>query len=241
MKTKSEIELEKRVAELVQELALSGLKVRACEQTNESLHFDRKKLEAEVARLQEQLSQRSTFHTSEAYLKALDESRGPTADEPKDTLTSVIWPRPGLTPEQFAAFGGMEHETEAARECGHDTNKYWQEKYVEAKRLYELQMRTASEQVASLQKKLEIAGAWKESALSVMNKVDLQEIGKELDLPLGTDIPPNILPGIRALQARLEGARARAAQESQENKRLSDEAIVLRQKIAGVQQVVFGR
>jgi hypothetical protein len=36
--------------------------------------------------------------------------RGAAAEsaEPKDTLTSVIWPRPGLTPEQFERLGNAE-------------------------------------------------------------------------------------------------------------------------------------
>ena len=52
---------------------------------------------------------------------------------------------------------------------------------------------------------LEDLRAWKESAMRVLGGIQLQEIGKELNLPLGTDIGPQILPAIRRL-AKIEAA-----------------------------------
>ena len=49
---------------------------------------------------------------------------------------------------------------------------------------------------------LEELSAWKESALTVLNGIALQEIGKELNLSLGQDIGPMILPAIKALKQR---------------------------------------
>ncbi len=43
--------------------------------------------------------------------------------------------------------------------------------------------------------------AWKEEAIQVMNRFQLQEIGKELELPLGSDIPSQILPEIKRIKA----------------------------------------
>ncbi len=40
--------------------------------------------------------------------------------------------------------------------------------------------------------------AWKEQAMAIMP--DMQEIGRELDLTIGTDIGPEILPAIRKLK-----------------------------------------
>jgi hypothetical protein len=52
-----------------------------------------------------------------------------------------------------------------------------------------------------LESELNDALAWKESASIVMNKIDLQAVGKALNVPLGRDISSAILPGITALQA----------------------------------------
>ena len=51
--------------------------------------------------------------------------------------------------------------------------------------------------------------AWKDSAMQVMNAVDLQGIAKELGLPLGVDIPPCIIPGIRKFKEAAEQAVAK--------------------------------
>ena len=45
---------------------------------------------------------------------------------------------------------------------------------------------------------------WKDEAMQVLNDINLQEIGKELGLPLGTNIGPQILPKIREYRALLE-------------------------------------
>ena len=53
---------------------------------------------------------------------------------------------------------------------------------------------------------------WKREALVMLNKLDLQEIGKVLGLKLGSEISSEVLPGIRRLQSRvtvLEEALAR--------------------------------
>lgn len=52
---------------------------------------------------------------------------------------------------------------------------------------------------------------WKTSALDLLNKIDLQAIGKELNLPLGSDIASAILPSIRALKARLDSKQPSAS------------------------------
>jgi hypothetical protein len=51
---------------------------------------------------------------------------------------------------------------------------------------------------------------WKDEAMQVLGGLDLQAIGKELQIPLGTDIGPQILPAIRKYRALL----GRAAHES---------------------------
>lgn len=40
---------------------------------------------------------------------------------------------------------------------------------------------------------------WKESALKVMNNIDLQKVGKLLGVPLGQDISSQIIPSIEML------------------------------------------
>lgn len=47
---------------------------------------------------------------------------------------------------------------------------------------------------------LEELRVWKESAMSVMNGIDIQEIGKEIGAKLGTDIGPQILTWIRTIK-----------------------------------------
>lgn len=44
---------------------------------------------------------------------------------------------------------------------------------------------------------------WKESALDVLNAINLQAVGNELGVPLGAPVGPSILPGIRSLKAKI--------------------------------------
>lgn len=46
--------------------------------------------------------------------------------------------------------------------------------------------------------------SWKESAMRVLNGIDLQEVGKIIGLPLGTDIGPRIVPELRRLKEEPE-------------------------------------
>lgn len=57
-------------------------------------------------------------------------------------------------------------------------------------------------QAATLETRVAELEAWKESALAVLNGIDLQSVGKELGLKPGADIGPAILPGIRALKSK---------------------------------------
>lgn len=57
------------------------------------------------------------------------------------------------------------------------------------------------EKIENHKEELEELKAWKEEATEVMNKLQLQEIGKELQLPLGSDIPSQILPEIKRIKA----------------------------------------
>lgn len=50
--------------------------------------------------------------------------------------------------------------------------------------------------------------AWKAEATKVFDALNLQEIGRELQIPLGEEIAPQVLPGIRKLRESL-GLRAR--------------------------------
>ncbi len=47
---------------------------------------------------------------------------------------------------------------------------------------------------------------WKESAMTVLSKIDLQAIGKEIGVKLGEDISPKVLPAIKELKRELEEA-----------------------------------
>lgn len=51
-------------------------------------------------------------------------------------------------------------------------------------------------------------GVWKQSAMQVMNGIDIQSVGREIGVPLGEDIGPNILPAIREMKQHLQKARA---------------------------------
>jgi hypothetical protein len=55
--------------------------------------------------------------------------------------------------------------------------------------------------------------AWKESALLVESRWDVQKVGKLLGLTLGQDIRPNIQPRVEAMQAEI--ARLREALEQE--------------------------
>lgn len=51
--------------------------------------------------------------------------------------------------------------------------------------------------------------AWKRSAIKSLNMLDGQAIGAELGLSLGTQVIPNILPGIKRLKSEIEQLRIR--------------------------------
>lgn len=55
-----------------------------------------------------------------------------------------------------------------------------------------------------LLKEIEQLKRWKESAMEVMNDINLQEIRKILNVKLGEDIPVKILPAIKSLKAEIE-------------------------------------
>jgi seryl-tRNA synthetase len=59
---------------------------------------------------------------------------------------------------------------------------------------------------AALERELEEAREWKESAMTVFSKLDLQAIGKEIGVKLGEDISPKVLPAIKELKRELEEA-----------------------------------
>lgn len=61
-----------------------------------------------------------------------------------------------------------------------------------------------SRQIADLKAENFHLKVWKESALDIMNKMDLQAIAKEIGLPLGSSIPENILPAINKLKKEIE-------------------------------------
>ncbi len=46
--------------------------------------------------------------------------------------------------------------------------------------------------------------SWKQQAITVLNEIDLQEIGKVLGVGLGESVGPHILPAIKKLTAELE-------------------------------------
>jgi hypothetical protein len=79
-------------------------------------------------------------------------------------------------------------------------------------------------------KELDELKAWKEEAMEVMNKLQLQEIGKELQLPLGSDIPSQILPEIKRIKAILDEAISLLAAKDMLYKSALDEIIKLKTK-----------
>ena len=80
------------------------------------------------------------------------------------------------------------------------------------------------------EKELEELKAWKEEAIEVMNKLQLQEIGKELQLPLGSDIPSQILPEIKRIKAITDEAISILAAKDMLYKSALDEIIKLKTK-----------
>lgn len=61
-------------------------------------------------------------------------------------------------------------------------------------------MRSFEHEIASLKEEIAQLKVWKESALEQLNSVKLQDVGKELDVPLGVSVPSQILPGIIKLK-----------------------------------------
>lgn len=61
--------------------------------------------------------------------------------------------------------------------------------------------------VEEIQKEVQNLIEWKESAMEIFNKIDLQAIGNELNLPLGSSISENLLNKIKlhAEKNRIEG------------------------------------
>lgn len=57
-----------------------------------------------------------------------------------------------------------------------------------------------SRQIADLKAENFHLKVWKESALDIMNKMDLQAIGKEIGVPLGRSISEQVLPAIKKLK-----------------------------------------
>ena len=58
-------------------------------------------------------------------------------------------------------------------------------------------------EVQTLRKQVTELEAWKESAMARFREVDFQGVQRELGLPLGVSVPQSILPGIRALKAKI--------------------------------------
>ena len=65
-------------------------------------------------------------------------------------------------------------------------------------RIKELESYIAEDGVSILIAERDTLKGWKESALQTLNAINLQEVGKELNL--GTDIAPQILPRIQTLK-----------------------------------------
>lgn len=57
---------------------------------------------------------------------------------------------------------------------------------------------------SSMQEELQQLRDWKESAMRVMNEIDLQECGNVLGVPLGQSISTEILPGLKKMRDALE-------------------------------------
>ena len=78
--------------------------------------------------------------------------------------------------------------------------------------------------------------AWKEAAVQAMNGINLQEVGRELSLPLGVSISENILPRIRKLKADNAALKKYNAKLLDENIDLSNENAALRGRLRVVEE-----
>lgn len=63
---------------------------------------------------------------------------------------------------------------------------------------------------------------WKKEGLTVLGKIDFQEIGKLLGVRLGEDIAEKILPSIESLQEKIAQSEARINELEVENKEIRD-------------------
>jgi hypothetical protein len=54
--------------------------------------------------------------------------------------------------------------------------------------------------IVNLEAEIKELRKWKSEAMMVLSNADFQEVGKELNLPLGSDVPKNILPNIKELK-----------------------------------------
>jgi len=61
-----------------------------------------------------------------------------------------------------------------------------------------------------LEQEVEQFKAWKESAMTVMNNIDLQECAKVIGLPWGADISTSILPALKSMKAEVERLKQQA-------------------------------
>ena len=70
-------------------------------------------------------------------------------------------------------------------------------------RIKELESYIAVDGVTILIAERDSLKGWKESAQTILNSINFQEVGKELELRLGSDVGPMILPRIRDLKKEL--------------------------------------
>lgn len=76
---------------------------------------------------------------------------------------------------------------------------------------------------SSMQEELQQLRDWKESAMKVMNDIDLQECGKVIGVKLGHDVSPEILPALKRLRAALEEIKDQSSEwESPTHNRITD-------------------
>lgn len=60
-----------------------------------------------------------------------------------------------------------------------------------------------SEQTAALQARLNELEGWKREAVHVIQGLNMQELGKEIGVPLGKEISPEMLPAVKQLKSRI--------------------------------------
>lgn len=70
-------------------------------------------------------------------------------------------------------------------------------------------MKALEEENENLRDQVAALKDWKDSTTDLLNSIDLQTVGKELGVPLGQEIGPMILPGIRDLKAQIEASSER--------------------------------